>query len=412
VKAATLFGLGRRVATALVAAGSFVALVVVALAARVPRAARRRLGRRPRIVWGNTPIINIKYWSQAVRELGYDSRTIVTHVYPSHDPRDYDLLRDEWLADRPRLRPVRDYLLFARILWSADVLSAFFDGAFLRGTALQMLELRLLRLAACRLVLLPYGSDIAVRGYLGPTEAGFARHYPHVLERSDETRERVDRLCASADLVIQTLQVGYLPRHDAFWSHGLAVDTERWRPLDQPRDGAEIVVVHAPNHRELKGTGAVMAAIEQLRGEGIAVRLELLERRPNEEVRELLRSADVAVDQLLTGYGLFAVECMAAGLPVISNLRWMPAWMRAAPSLTEAPIVDADESDVTERLRALVRDRELRRRVGRESRNFALGYHSYEAIGRDWAAFFEHVWRGRPLPRDLAAVSAASSASR
>jgi glycosyltransferase involved in cell wall biosynthesis len=405
---AAFYRLRLRIAAALVTAGSLLALVVVALAARMPRAARRRLGRRPRIVWGNTPIINIKYWSQAVRELGYDSRTIVTHVYPSHDPRDFDLLRDEWLADRLRLRPVRDYLLFARVLWSADILSAFFDGAFLRGTALERLELRLLRLAGCKLVLLPFGSDIAVRGYLGPTEAAFARHYPHVLERSDEIRARVDRLCASADLVIQTLQVGYLPRHDAFWSHGLAVDTDRWHPLDQPRDGGETIVVHAPNHRELKGTEAVVAAVERLRGDGLAIQLELLERRPNEEVREIIRIADVAVDQLLTGYGLFAVECMAAGLPVISNLRWMPEWMRAAPSLAAAPIVDADESDVTERLRELVRDRELRRRLGRESRDFALRYHSYEAIGGDWAAFFEHVWRGRPLPRDLAAVSAAS----
>jgi hypothetical protein len=406
-----LYRLKVRLVALLTTSGAAAALVLFALVARVPRAARRRLGRRPRIVWGNTPIVNIKYWSQAVRELGYDSRTIVTHVYPSFDPRDFDFLRDNWLTDRPRLLPVRDYLLLARILWSADVVSAFFDGGFLRGTALERLELPLLHLAGCKLVLLPFGSDIAVRGHLGPTEAGFARHYPHVLERSDEIRERVDRLCASADLVIQTLQVGYLPRHDAFWSHGLAVDTERWRPADAARDGGEVVIVHAPNHRGLKGTGAVLAAVEQLRGEGLAVRLELLEGRPNEEVREVVRSADVAVDQLITGYGLFAVECMAAGLPVISNLRWMPDWMRAAPSLAVTPIVDADEADLTDRLRELVRDPELRRRLGRESRDFAVGYHSYDAIGRDWAAFFEHVWRGEPLPADLAPVSATNSAS-
>jgi glycosyltransferase involved in cell wall biosynthesis len=412
---AAFYRLRLRIAAALIAVVAAVALVAVALVARLPRAARRRLGRRPRIVWGNTPIINIKYWSQAVRDLGYESRTIVTHVYPSYDPRDFDLLRDEWLTDRPRLLPVRDYLLFARILWSADVVSAFFDGGFLRGSALERLEIRLLHLAGSKLVLLPFGSDIAVRGHLGPTEAAFAVHYAHVLDRSNAIRERVDRLCASADLVIRTLQIGYLPRHEAFWSHGLAVDTERWRPLEageQPSDGAETVIVHAPNHRQLKGTDAVLAAVERLRGEGLAVRLELLEGRPNDEVREVIRHADVAVDQLLTGYGLFAVECMAAGLPVISNLRWMPTWMRAAPSLAAAPIVDADEADVTERLRELVRDPELRRRLGRDSRSFALGYHSYAAIGRDWAAFFEHVWRGRPLPRELAPVTDASSGSR
>ncbi len=172
-------------------------------------------------------------------------------------------------------------------------------------------------------------------GISGATEAVFAAcTIRHVLDRGDEIRRHVDRLCASADLVIRTLQVGYLPRHDAFWSHGLAVDTERWSPGPARRHGAEVVVVHAPNHRQLKGTDAVIAAVERAAAsEGHDVRLELLEGRPNEEVRATVRSADIAVDQLLTGYGLFAVEAMAAGLPVISNLRWMPAWMRSAPSL-------------------------------------------------------------------------------
>jgi glycosyltransferase involved in cell wall biosynthesis len=365
-------------------------------------------------VWGNTPIINIKYWSAAVRAAGYRSRTIVTHVYPSNDPRDFDLVRDEWLAGRPRLVPLRDYLLFGRVLWSAEIVSASFDGGFLKATRLAGLEVALLHLAGSRLVLLPFGSDIAVSGHLGPTEAAFGVHYGYVLDQADAIRRRVDRLCSSADFVIKTLQVGYLPRHDAFWSHGLAVDTDWWSPDDWVGHSSgcgEIMVVHAPNHRQLKGTDAVIAAVGRLQGEGRPVRLVLLERRPNEEVRDTLRAADIAVDQLLTGYGLFAVEAMAAGLPVISNLRWMPDWMRSAPSLAAAPIVDADEGDVTERLRKLIVDPALRRRLGHESRSFALDYHSYEASGRVWAAIFEHVWSGAPLPPALAPITAVRSGS-
>jgi hypothetical protein len=397
-----------RTTTALSSAGGLCSLSVIALVARAVRRMRRLAGMRPRIVWGNTPIINIKYWSRAVGAAGYRSRTIVTHVYPSNDASDFDIVRDDWLADRPRLRAVRDYLLFARVLWSADVVSAFFDGGFLRATPLEDAELRLLHLAGCRLVLLPFGSDVAVRGHLGPTEAAFAVHYQYVLDRSDAIRRRVDRLSASADLVVKTLQVGYLPRHDAFWSHGLAVDTEHWSPREVDRPlGGETVIVHAPNHRKLKGTDAVIAAVDRLSAEGLNVRLVLLEGRPNHEVRDAIRAADVAVDQLLTGYGLFAVECMAAGLPVISNLRWMPSAMRRAPSVAAAPIVDADEGDLVDRLRELVTDPERRRRLGQESRRFAMQYHSYEASGRVWADIFEHVWRARPLPVELAPLSAA-----
>jgi hypothetical protein len=383
-------------------------LIAVALPARAVRLARR-LGRwRPRTVWGSTPIVNIKYWSEALRSAGYPSRTIVTHVYPSNDRRDFDFVRDDWLAGRPRLAPVADYLVFARVLWSADVLVAFFDGGFLKSTPLARWEVGLLHLAGGRLVVLPFGSDIAVPGHLGPTEAAFREHYGYVLDDAYAIRRRVDRLCASADLVMKTLQVGYLPRHDAFWSHGLAVDTERWSPAEPPDDRRETVVVHAPNHRRLKGSEAVIAAVEQLREEGHTVRLELLEGRSNEEVRTTVRTADVAVDQLLTGYGLFAVEAMAAGLPVISNLRWMPADMRSAPSLSVVPIVDADESDVTDRLRELVVDPGLRNRLAVESRRFALEYHSYDATRRVWVAIVEHVFSGAPLPAGLAPLTTSS----
>ena len=399
----------RRAVRRIFAGVACVILVAIALAARLVHLVRRFARRRPRIVWGSTPIVNIKYWSAALRAAGYPSRTVVTHVYPSNDRRDFDFVRDDWLAGRPRLAVVADYVVFARVLWSADVVCAFFDGGFLKSTPLDRWEVRLLHLAGGRLVVLPFGSDIAVPGHLGPTEAAFRAHYGYLLDDAEATRRRVDRLCSSADLVMKTLQVGYLPRHDAFWSHGLAVDTEWWAPGEAAREGGELVVVHAPNHRQLKGTDAVIAAVEHVQREGHAVRLELLEGRSNEDVRSTMRTADIAIDQLLTGYGLFAVEAMAAGLPVISNLRWMPAEMRSAPSLRAVPIVDADESDVTDRLRELVVDSDRRRRLREQSRRFALDYHSYAATRRVWAAIVEHVWNGTPLPSGLAPLTAANS---
>ena len=407
-----LRALAMRAIPAVLAVVALPILIAAALLARAVRRVRRFAGRRPRTVWGSTPIVNIKYWSAALRGAGYPSRTIVTHVYPSNDRRDFDFVRDDWLDGRPRLALVADYVLFAGVLWSADVVSAFFDGGFLKSTPVARWEVPLLHLAGGRLVVLPFGSDIAVPGHLGPTEAAFRAHYGYVLDEAEVIRRRVDDLCASADLVLKTLQVGYLPRHDAFWSHGLAVDTELWVPREASPERGETVVVHAPNHRQLKGTDAVIAAVEHLRREGQAVRLELLEGQSNEEVRNTIRSADIAVDQLLTGYGLFAVEAMAAGLPVISNLRWMPDAMRSASSLKVVPIVDADASDVTARLCELVVDRNLRRRLGAESRRFALEYHSYEATSRVWVAIVEHVWNGAPLPAGIAPITTASSESR
>ena len=264
-------------------------------------------------------------------------------------------------------------------------------------------------------MLLPFGSDIAVPGHLGPTEAAFRAHYGYVLDQAEAIRRRVDRLCASADLVIKTLQVGYLPRHDAFWSHGLAVDTERvgaGRPATR-RARRESWSSTRPTIASSRAPTPSSPRSSELRGEGHAVRLVLLEGRPNEEVRDTVRAADVAVDQLLTGYGLFAVEAMAAGLPVISNLRWMPDWMRSAPSLTAAPIVDADEADVTDRLRELVVDRRrCRRRLGARAGASPSSTTPTRRPRRVWVAIVEHVWSGAPLPPGLAPVTDESSGSR
>ena len=60
-----------------------------------------------------------------------------------------------------------DYRFCAWTLRRGDVFIRFFDGGFLRWTHLKWLEAPLLRLAGKRLVVSPYGSDIAVSGHWG-----------------------------------------------------------------------------------------------------------------------------------------------------------------------------------------------------------------------------------------------------
>lgn len=59
----------------------------------------------------------------------------------------------------------------------------------------------------------------------------------------------------------------------------------------------EVVVVHAPNHRHIKGTDRLIEVVEQLRGEGLGVRLELLEKRPNSEVRTAVQAGDIVAER-------------------------------------------------------------------------------------------------------------------
>ena len=204
-----------------------VGLTVLAVALRLESLLRR--GRRaiPRTLWGPTPIINIRYASEALRRAGYPSTTLVSTVYAAYRADDFDHSFDD-LLPRWQSPRTRAYIVFAWALRHADIHVTFFDGGYLSATRLRDIEGWLLRLAGRKLIVMPYGSDIAVPGYLGALEPGFEEHYPHILARHEAIRRRVTWYCRWADVVIRTLQPGFLPRADVFWGTALVIDIDRW----------------------------------------------------------------------------------------------------------------------------------------------------------------------------------------
>jgi glycosyltransferase involved in cell wall biosynthesis len=392
-------------------------LGVAAMVARLDTARRRRRGARPRLVWGPTPIINIKYWSAALRARGYQTRTCVSQHYAMNERADFDTYFDEFMPTSIVFDPLRAYAVFLWVLRTADVYLCYFDGGFLQGTALKHLELPLLRLAGKRVVVSPYGSDIAVRGYMGALEQRVFEDYPELARNAERIRARVLEFSRWANLVIRNYQPGFIPRWDVLWPTEIGIDIEIWRPAataSSHADGndGEVVVLHAPNHRRLKGTDRLIEAIDELRGEGLRVRLDLLERRPSTEVLAAVLRSDIVADQFIAGYALFAVEGMAAAKPVLSALGWMPAYLRENLDARGLPIVDTDRDGLLESLRTLVSDPERRQTLGEAGRRFVLEHHSYEAVGATFDAIIRHVWSGAPLPDDLLPAPRTDSGDR
>jgi hypothetical protein len=78
-------------------------------------------------------------------------------------------------------------------------------------------------------------------------------------------------------------------------------------------------IVHAPTDRVKKGTAWILAALETLPPE--SYELVLVENMTHERALEIYRSADLVVDQVLSGwYGAFAVEVMRMGKPVVAYI--------------------------------------------------------------------------------------------
>jgi glycosyltransferase involved in cell wall biosynthesis len=378
-------GFARRVVAGAVAITVLAPLAVVALISRSTTAARRRRGERPRLVWGpGPPSEQLGSWSEAIRRRGYESTT-----------------SDEVASSRL----MRDYRLFAWTLRNADFELTFFDGGYLRHTPLRWLEVRLLRLAGKKLVVFAHGRDIAVPGYLGAIEQPLLQDYATLEVVGPTVKRRVDHFAHWADLVVRGSQNGYLPRADVLWVTQLAID-----PADYPSttaesspdgDGEEVGVIHLPDHPHVRGTAELTQAIEELREDGLRVRLDLVEGLKDPEMRRAVQAADLVADRLVAGYGMFGLQGLAAGKPVLSAVSGMPREARDSAAMRACPIVDADGASVKEQLRRLVESPELRARLGSAGRQFTLHYHSLEVVGRCWEAIIEHLWTGSPLPGEL-----------
>jgi glycosyltransferase involved in cell wall biosynthesis len=132
----------------------------------------------------------------------------------------------------------------------------------------------------------------------------------------------------------------------------------------------------------VKGTRHVLAAVEQLRAQGAAVELDLIEGVARKEVLRRVREADIVVDQLLSGwYGGFAVEAMALGKPVVCHIR--EAVSEDNPFGAELPIVRATPATLAEQLRTLALDHALRARLGAQGRAFVERHHDPRRVARE-----------------------------
>ncbi|TLS50852.1 glycosyltransferase [Paenibacillus antri] len=155
-----------------------------------------------------------------------------------------------------------------------------------------------------------------------------------------------------------------------------AIDARRISPV-YPSPAAEPLVVHAPSHREIKGTEFVIAAVDRLKREGVRFRFKLLENIPHHEVMEWYRQCTIAIDQLRIGtYANLSMEVMAMGKPVICYIRddLRPTF---PPSL---PIVSANPDTVYQVLKDLLQRPSDWRALGMQGRRYVEDAHNYRKV--------------------------------
>jgi glycosyltransferase involved in cell wall biosynthesis len=363
-----------------------------------------------RLIWGPRPLINNKYWSAALREAGWESETFVNGFYPNFRRSDFDLYFEdvvpEWIWPRRIRRPVTPYFAFLHIVRNAKVFHLPMSGGPLGETSIWRWEAPLLKRAGIKTVVIPYGGDAYLYSRIAdPTlRHALLQSYPRAARDEEEIEARVRYWTANADVTFCATMVDGIGRWDLVVPSALAIDIEEWQPQSEHSnaDGSRGVVrvVHTPNHRGFKGTEFIVRAVEELRAEGLLIELVLLELVANETVRRVMPTMDILAEQLLApGYGLSAVEGMASGLPVLSNLerRDVMDLFRRYSFLDQCPIVSTTPETIKENIRALATNPALRKQLGRAGRAYVEAYHSYENARYMFGAIYEKVLDGKAV---------------
>ena len=164
------------------------------------------------------------------------------------------------------------------------------------------------------------------------------------------------------------------------------IDLKRYMP-SPGRGGERPLVVHAPSRKASKGTEFVEAACAQL-----PVDLDVVHGVTHDEAVERYRQADIVVDQLNAGwYGLFAIEAMALGKPVVTFLHDEAVKRTEEAFGVPVPIANATKETLADVLRPLVDDADERRRRGELSRAYVEAVHDDEKIADRLLALYARL---------------------
>jgi glycosyltransferase involved in cell wall biosynthesis len=273
---------------------------------------------------------------QALRRKGVDARLVVFESQPNHPEHDENL-------DLPRfpLGLPKQFAAFARLLPKTDVFHFYFGLTLVP----KRIQFPALHAARKKSVFHFVGSD--VRGK-SRDELAFGR-------------------MADAQIVGSHDALRWVPDAEVVPP---GIDLAGLDPVP-PREDGPVRVVHAALSRTRKGTEHVVRACERL-----GVELDVVEGVHHRDARARYARADVIVDQLNSGwYGLFAVEAMALGKPVLGYLHEEAVEEAQNAFGIDVPIVRTTKETLADDLRPLVESGGERRRRGEAGRAYVERVH-------------------------------------
>ncbi|HNF07351.1 MAG TPA: glycosyltransferase family 4 protein [Mycobacterium sp.] len=195
----------------------------------------------------------------------------------------------------------------------------------------------------------------------------------------------------------------------------LGVDTELFKPHEQPRVPGRIIAISSAD-RPLKGIGHLLKAVARLRGEH-EVELQLVAKlEPNgptekliaelgisdivhtssglsdAELAMLFASAEIAcIPSLYEGFSLPAVEAMASGTPIVASRAGALPEVLGPDGECADLVAPGDVGELTHALDRLLSSPERRHWLGTAGRRRALDVFSWESVAAQTVRVYEQA---------------------
>jgi hypothetical protein len=340
-----------------------------------------------RIFLGLHEVCNITYtYAKAFKALGYETFTAVARQNPYYLDSSYDIV----LGERGQIgqRLMRWFPLVYKAITTCDVFVFTFVGF-----TPWLIELPLLRAMGKKIVVVFWGSDAREINIFEEQMRGLGildEYLPFIKgvreQRGEPLHTKLNRIRRAeryADLILS--QPGYAQlQNRPYMRANVPLDLSLFNYHVPCR--SKPLIIHAPSNPLIKGTNFIKRIINELAEEGMSFDFHLAENVPNSELRALLSSADIVVDELYADtVGVFSTEGMATGNAVLTHY---PAKFAGVPG--SCPAINVNEKNLKEQLRHVILNVEERHRFAQRGREYVETYNDSLRIVSDLMIWLEN----------------------
>lgn len=346
-------------------------------------------------LFGTKPILNNKYWVEALKNAGYKAETLMDSYYSINSKKDFDKYFDDYLPKYINNSIIRNFLIkslvpflvLLDVIKNAKILHCSYLGFAFSESPFWKIEALIYKIFKIKIIIISYGADSYMYSKIHDYSIrnGLLADYPNAVKWESNIQKKVNYWSNNADIILNAIHSDGLPRFDIPIHQLGVINVQKWRAKTDysKANGKNFVVkiLHTPNHRNFKGTEFILQAIENLKQKGYLIELIILEKTSNDQVKIIMQKVDIHCDQLIAvGYALSSIEAMASGLPVIANLedQYYTNLYKRYCFLNECPIVSTSPENVEKNLEILISNPKLRKLIGQTSRKFVEKYHSYQ----------------------------------